>query len=135
MEKIKKNKWQLRFFVVMSAMMLSLAISSVSVFAAPMFDVPMTVLQPDGTYLDAYVSGDRFFNYLHDSDGRVIVQHPETGFWVYAELDKDGILVASNRVALNDGFYFEEFVINNILRNEKSTIYNNLCGCNSPLPL
>ena len=77
-----------------------------SAIAAPLFDIPLTVEQPDGTTLEAYVSGDEFFNYLHDSEGRIIKQHPETGFWVYAALDENDLLIASNRVALNDGYYY-----------------------------
>ena len=58
----------------------------------------MTVTQPDGTILKCFASGDEFFNYLHDENGFTIIQHPETGYYVYAE-KRDGKLVATNYVA------------------------------------
>ena len=69
-----------------------------SVHAAFLRNIPMTVNQPDGTVLHCYASGDEFFNFLHDSNGYTIIQHPETGYYVYAE-KRDGKLVATNYVA------------------------------------
>ena len=91
----------------MSVIILLFTAMTASVLAAPLLNAPVTVTQPDGTTLDAFVSGDEFFNYLHDSEGRVILQHPETGFWVYAMLDANGVLTASNRVAVNDGRFYD----------------------------
>ena len=56
-----------------------------SAHAAFLRNIPMTVNQPDGTVLHCYASGDEFFNFLHDSNGYTIIQHPETGYYVYAE--------------------------------------------------
>ena len=58
----------------------------------------MTVSQPDGTVLHCFASGDEYFNYLHDENGFTIMQHPRTGYYVYAE-KRDGKLVATNYVA------------------------------------
>ena len=70
----------------------------VSVQAAYLKDVPMTLTQPDGTVLHCFASGDEFFNYLHDENGFTIMQHPQTGFYVYAD-KRDGQLVATEFVA------------------------------------
>ena len=67
-------------------------------FAAYLKDVPVTVTQPDGTVLQCFASGDEFFNYLHDKNGYTIMQHPKTGYYVYAE-KRDGKLVATDIVA------------------------------------
>ena len=80
---------------------------TVTTQAAPIYDLPTTVQQPDGIYLEAFVSGDSSFNYLHDSEGRIILQHPETGFWVYATLDSSGLLTASNRIAVSNGLFYD----------------------------
>lgn len=69
-----------------------------SVHAAYLRNVPVTLTQPDGTVLHCYASGDEFFNYLHDANGFTIVQHPQTGFYVYAD-KRDGQLVATEFVA------------------------------------
>lgn len=69
-----------------------------SVHAAYLKDVPKTLTQPDGTILHCFASGDEFFNYLHDADGYTIMQHPLTGFYVYAD-KQNGQLVATDFVA------------------------------------
>ena len=66
--------------------------------AAYLRNIPMTLTQPDGTMLHCYASGDEFFNYLHDENGFTIMQHPQTGFYVYAD-KQDGKLVATDYVA------------------------------------
>ncbi|HWR74714.1 MAG TPA: hypothetical protein VN276_03705, partial [Bacteroidales bacterium] len=37
--------------------------------SAPLHFVPVTKHLPDGSELQLYVSGDEFFNYLHDEKG------------------------------------------------------------------
>jgi M6 family metalloprotease-like protein len=69
-----------------------------NVHAAYLRNIPMTLNQPDGTVLHCFASGDEFFNYLHDKDGFTIIQHPQTGYYVYAE-NRDGNLVATEYVA------------------------------------
>ena len=70
----------------------------ISVHAAYLKNVPKTLTQPDGSVLHCYASGDEFFNYLHDKNGFTIIQHPITGFFVYAD-KQDGRLVATEFVA------------------------------------
>jgi M6 family metalloprotease-like protein len=70
----------------------------ISAHAAYLRNVPKTLTQPDGSVLHCYASGDEFFNYLHDADGFTIMQHPQTGFYVYAD-KRDGKLVATEFVA------------------------------------
>ena len=69
-----------------------------SVHAAYLKDVPKTLTQPDGTVLHCFASGDEYFNYLHDENGYTIMQHPLTGFYVYAD-KQNGQLVATDFVA------------------------------------
>ncbi len=82
-----------RFFLLI------LACTSLMVaHAAYLKDVPKTLTQPDGAVLHCYASGDEYFNYLHDENGFTIMQHPKTGFYVYAD-KRDGKLVATEFVA------------------------------------
>ncbi|MDR0364249.1 MAG: PKD domain-containing protein [Bacteroidales bacterium] len=60
-------------------------------------DFPITVKQPDGTELICYITGDEYYNWLHDADGYTIVRDPETGYLVYAQLEND-VLVATKQV-------------------------------------
>ena len=66
--------------------------------AAYLKDIPVTVTQPDGTVLHCLASGDEFFNYLHDANGYTIIQHPVTGYYVYAD-KQDGKLVPTDFIA------------------------------------
>jgi M6 family metalloprotease-like protein len=47
-------------------------------------NVPQTVMQPDGTVLHLFATGDEYYNRLHDAEGFTIVRDPASGFLVYA---------------------------------------------------
>ena len=66
--------------------------------AAYLRNFPVQVRQPDGTPLDCYASGDEYYNRLHDSTGRTIIQDPGTGWYVYA-LKINGRLTPSSYIA------------------------------------
>ena len=84
--------------VTLLLVLLTLCLGVFNVQAAYLRDVPVTVTQPDGTVLHCFASGDEFFNYLHDSNGYTIIQHPQTGYYVYADI-RDGHLVPTAFVA------------------------------------
>ena len=86
-------------------MVLLLVFSSI-IYAAPLKDVPTTVTQPNGDILRCLASGDEFFNYLHDINGNIIIQHQETGYYTYARLDEAGKIIASQQIALDNGCYY-----------------------------
>ncbi|HCC35193.1 MAG TPA: hypothetical protein DEQ02_05980, partial [Ruminococcaceae bacterium] len=75
-------------------------------FAAPLSDIPMSLTQPDGSTLECFASGDEYFNYLHDADGNLIMQNPETGYYVYASIYPGGKLTASIKIAMDDGYFY-----------------------------
>lgn len=76
---------------VWTAFLLSLA-------AAPIDRLPITVTQPDGKTLTLYVSGDEFHNRIHDAEGYTVVKHPETGYYVYADKNAAGEIVPTKAV-------------------------------------
>ena len=86
----------MRRFVVFILLMTCFSMGTL--YSAYLRDIPMAVKQPDGTVLQCFASGDEYFNYLHDKDGYTIIQHPQTGYYVYAKIH-DGILVATEFVA------------------------------------
>ena len=63
--------------------------------SAPIYEEPVTLYQPDGMKLNLFISGDEFYNYIHDATGFKILQNPKTGYYVYAVLDGTN-LTASN---------------------------------------
>ncbi len=71
-----------------------LVFACVSLQAAVLMNVPVSVTQPNGEKLALYASGDEFYNWLHDKAGYTIIQDKDTGYYVYAEEDK-GLLISS----------------------------------------
>lgn len=66
-----------------------------AVHAAPIDHYPITVTQPDGTQLQLFVSGDEFYTWMEDAQGYTVIHHPDTGYYVYANL-VDGKLVPTD---------------------------------------
>ena len=75
------------------ATMLALLMSGV-VIGAPLENVPVEVVQPDGQVLKLFASGDEFYNWVHDGNGFTVVRDPNTGYVEYAVL-QDGELIGS----------------------------------------
>ncbi|MEJ2616956.1 MAG: hypothetical protein P8Z35_18520 [Ignavibacteriaceae bacterium] len=51
--------------------------------AAPLKNVPVKLIQPNGEIINCFASGDEFYNYYHDRDGFLIKRNPQTGYFVY----------------------------------------------------
>ena len=59
-------------------------ISVIHSYGAYLRNVPQRIIQPDGSVLRCFASGDEFFHWLHDKEGYTIIQDPVTGYYVYA---------------------------------------------------
>jgi M6 family metalloprotease-like protein len=76
---------------------LLLLISAPLAQGAPIRNLPVTKVQPDGSVINCFASGDEYYNWLHDAAGFTIVDDPATGYYVYAVQD-GASLVASGYV-------------------------------------
>jgi M6 family metalloprotease-like protein len=63
-----------------------------SLLSAPLKNVPLKLVQPDGTILNVFASGDEFYNWVHDKDDFTIVIDKSTGYYVYAVKQNDELL-------------------------------------------
>ena len=54
--------------------------------SAPLWNYPQTFVQPDGSVIHCFASGDEFNHWLHDKDNYTIVRNPTSGYFVYAVL-------------------------------------------------
>ncbi len=63
---------------------LCLVAFAVSVFAAQLFNQPVTINQPDGSEINVLASGDEFHNWLHDNRNYTIIQDKQTGWYTWA---------------------------------------------------
>lgn len=52
--------------------------------AAPLRNIPQTLVQPNGDTVRCFATGDEFYHRLHDANGYTIVLSPTSGYWVYA---------------------------------------------------
>ncbi len=75
------------------------------IFAMPSFvsgaylkNLPKQIILPDSTVISCFVSGDEFFNYLHDENGFTII-FAEDGFLYYAI--KDGVKLIPSEYRVN----------------------------------
>ena len=60
--------------------------------AAFLKNVPCTLVQPDGSKLHCFATGDEYYNYLHDKEGYTIILNRETGYYVYATKDGEQLI-------------------------------------------
>ena len=65
--------------------------------AAYIINQPYKASQPDGSIIDCFVSGDEYFNWLHDEAGYTIVC-AEDGYYYYAIKKQDQIVPSGWRV-------------------------------------
>jgi M6 family metalloprotease-like protein len=82
----------MRFKHIFLSIAAGFLLGSFSVFAAWIDYSPQTVVQPDGTTLELFGTGDEFYNWLHDAAGYTIVQNHQDGFYYYATLEAGGLI-------------------------------------------
>ena len=66
--------------------------SAILAHTAPIANYPQRLTQPDGSVIHCFASGDEFNHWLHDKDNYTIVQHPVTGYFVYALMGDDELI-------------------------------------------
>jgi M6 family metalloprotease-like protein len=80
---------------------LFILVVGITSYAAPFSYLPHQITQPDGEVISCFVSGDEFFNWIHDQAGYTIIQAPD-GFYYYAETKQGKITPSAYRVNKTD---------------------------------
>ncbi len=75
----------------------------VSVYAIPADSTPRTIKLKDGRMLTISLRGDEYLSWAKSSDGYTLLQS-EKGEWVYACMDSDGNMVASDIAAADPAY-------------------------------
>jgi M6 family metalloprotease-like protein len=65
--------------------------------AAPFKFLPYTITQPNGEVIECFVSGDEYYNWIHDKDGYTIIQESD-GYYYYATDLKEKVVTTSYKV-------------------------------------
>jgi M6 family metalloprotease-like protein len=79
-----------------SLLFILLLISSFSsLWAAPFRNIATYLIQPDGSRYDCFISGDEYYQFLHDIDGYVIVKNQADNWFYFATKDTNGNQIIS----------------------------------------
>ena len=74
-----------------------LIISTTVLKASYVTSEPCQVTQPDGEVINCFVSGDEFFNWLHDAEGFTIIQ-ADDGYFYYGTVQGDLVVATQYKV-------------------------------------
>ncbi len=74
------------------------AFNCINVGAAPVWDRPYRVEQPDGEVLELLINGDEYFNYVNDKNGYLVKKNEETGYYVYVTISGHEVITGDNIV-------------------------------------
>jgi M6 family metalloprotease-like protein len=77
------------------------SLTSISLNAAWFNNLPHTATQPDGSVIECFVSGDEFFNWMHDKDGYTIIAGDD-GYYYYALLHNNELTASQFRADTSD---------------------------------
>ena len=64
---------------------IALLVFSYTLGAVPVRQKPVVRIQPNGDTIHLFVTGDEYYHRLNDVENYTIIQHPQTGYWVYAD--------------------------------------------------
>ena len=67
-------------------------------FSAYLKNIPVELIQPDGSKIDCLTSGDEFYNYLHDKNDFTIIQSNDDGYYYYAVKSNNNLIPSFYRV-------------------------------------
>jgi M6 family metalloprotease-like protein len=80
-----------------------IVIVSGNIGAAPLSFRPVTKILPDGTSIRLFISGDEFFNYLHD-ENKFPVGIGSDGYYYYMLQEGDNFTITAYRAGVTDPF-------------------------------
>lgn len=78
-------------------LLLFFILSALTINAAPFRFLSHTITQPNGEMIECFVSGDEFYNWIHDKNGYTIIQ-AEDGYFYYAKRNGEKIVASNYKV-------------------------------------
>jgi len=75
------------------ALVLLLNLQITTLYAAWLRYEPQKITQPDGTVIECFATGDEFYNWLHDENGFTIIKNHQTGYWEFAGLFNENLIL------------------------------------------
>ena len=62
------------------------------IFSNQFNNMPIDLKQPDGSILSCFISGDEYYQRLHDDNNYTIVQSQKDGYYYFASLSNNDII-------------------------------------------
>ena len=87
-----KNSTNIKFLLLLIAI---LSFMNFSLYGSFITNIETEIQQPTGEKINCFISGDEFFNYLHDDNGFTIIQNDD-GFYYYAIRGFNGSVISSS---------------------------------------
>jgi M6 family metalloprotease-like protein len=78
-------------------LLIALVMTQTNLKAAYFNNLPYTIHQPDNETINCFVSGDEFYNWIHDQEGYTIIQAPD-GYYYYGYADDQTIKPSKYKV-------------------------------------
>jgi M6 family metalloprotease-like protein len=73
----------------------------IKLWSAPIDFMPHTIFQPNGMVVECFVSGDEFFNWIHDAEGYTIIQ-ADDGWYYYGKTENGLVVPTQHLVGLSN---------------------------------
>ncbi|MCX6270735.1 MAG: M6 family metalloprotease domain-containing protein [Bacteroidetes bacterium] len=90
------------YLKTLSTLLLVILLFPVVSLGAYLRDVPITLVQPNGAVIQCFITGDEFYNYLHDANHYTIVKDANTGYYVYADKSGEELIPTNHIVGESD---------------------------------
>jgi M6 family metalloprotease-like protein len=74
-----------------------LILATIQLLANYYSNLPYTITQPNGEIINCFVSGDEYFNWIHDKEGYTIIQ-AEDGYYYYAKTKNNDVVPTTYKV-------------------------------------
>ena len=65
-----------------------------NIYSAYISNWPVTLKQPDGKIINCFVTGDEFYNWVHDAGNYTVIQNKQTGYYCYAVKYNDELIAS-----------------------------------------
>jgi len=70
----------------------AICLFSMSLFAAPVKNQPIEIMQPSGEIINCFISGDEFYNWIHDENDYTILFNEKNKYYCYATMQNEELI-------------------------------------------
>ena len=95
---------------------------NIGIYAAPLENIPVHLIQPDGTKFLCFASGDEYCNWIHDKYGNIIIKDSISNYYCYITEQSDSLIHVSQN---HNGSILKKYLpIMRTIRDRSIQMYN-----------